>query len=743
MTSRALFYKGMIEDLRHRIWMIALSCLGSFMAMPVFFLLMRQEWDDRVERWTELSTWSIDEYKLEAVMEFFSEYMTITGGIVLVAGALIVGIFGFRFVFSKKMVDLYHSIPITRKQLFLIHYIDGFLIWFVPLLVGAVICMIFAAFFLGNGAAWLSAAGSLMITVGNLVVAFLLVYHMAILAVMLSGNIINTLISGTIISFIVLAIYFMLEAFASTYFSTYYSFFGENLPNVIWASPIPGAIYQLYMRCMDDMQALPFIMNLLMIAVMWVAGYWVYQRRPSELAEQGIKIKSVQVAFKTLVTCLAGMVGWILFYFITGEESIGWMIFGTILAAVLVYGILDIIFHMDFKAFFAHKLQMAVTVAASIVIGFVFLFDLAGYDTYVPDKDEIVEMGVYVNRFGFSRSDYSYGDNNNTTIDRINNMEYTNQDVIHAFLEEMAGKETEYPINGESAVAYVRVTEKSGRTYYRIYRVWEEDEALVAPILRDESYIKTNVLIPQSLIDHVVIDEKYGAQAEFESLTAHWVVDKTEAAREFLTAYNQDIMENPDLYIYQQDEVLASAFFRGHDDYYYYLHLDIYESMERVKAVLEKYGYDSVLNKPKAKDIEFIQFLIYGSKEGNNLKAYFGLEDASLENTQEEQALVLNPNSAEKTLVSYYTEDAELKQTVAAEDLEYYYEAVFNKASDIDALMKVLSVETPYMNSMFGPDYCSCDIQLKLKNGEHHYVQIKKGVMPEKFLDDFVLTSQE
>ena len=742
MTSRALFYKGMIEDLRHRIWMIALSCLGSFMAMPVFFLLMRQEWDDRVEHWTEFSSWSIDEYKLEAVRGFFCEYLTITCGIVLVAGALIVGIFGFRFVFSKKMVDLYHSIPITRKQLFLVHYIDGFLIWFVPMLVGAVICMIFAAFFLSNGAAWLSAAGSLMITIGNLVVAFLLIYHLAIVAVMLSGNIINTIISGTIIGFVILAFYGMIEAFASAYFSTYYSFFGENLPNVIWASPIPGAIYQLYMRTAQDIQAVPFVMNLFMIVLMWIAGFVIYHRRPSELAEQGIKIKSVKVVFKTLVTCLAGMVGWILFYFITGEESIGWMIFGTVLAAVLVYGILDIIFHMDFKAFFAHKLQMTVTVVASILIGFVFMFDWIGYDSYLPDKDDIVNMGVYMNRFGFSRSDYSYGDNNNTTTDRINNMEYTDRDVIYAFLEEMAGKETKYPINGESTTAYVRVTEKSGKTYYRMYRVWEEDEELVAPILRDESYIRTNVLVPQSLIDHVEIDEKYGAHAEFESLTAHWVVDKTEAAREFLTAYNQDLLDNPDLYIYQQDEVLASAFFRGHDDYYYYLHLDIYESMERVKAVLEKYGYDSVLDKPTAKDIEFIQFLIYGGKEAENLKVYFGLEEASLENTEKDkEALVLNPNSAEKTIV--YTEEAVLKQTVAAEELEYYYEAVFTKQSDINALMKVISLETPYMNSMFGPDYCSCDIHLKLKNGENHYVQIKKGVMPERFLDDFVLTSQE
>ena len=738
MTSRALFYKGMIEDLRHRIWMIALSCLGSFMAMPVFFLLMRQEWDDRIEGWSELSLWNIDEYKLEVVSGFFQEYLTVTCGIILVAGALIVGIFGFRFVFSKKMVDLYHSIPITRKQLFLIHYVDGFLIWFVPMLIGAFICMIFAAFFLGDASAWLAVTGKLMVTIGNLVIAFLLVYHVAIVAVMLSGNIVNTLLSGAIISFGVIAFYCMVEAFASTYFSTYYSFFGENLQNVIWASPIPGAIYQLYMWGMNEIQAVPLVMNLLMIVLLWIAGFAIYNKRPSELAEQGIKIKSVQVVFKTLVTCLAGMVGWILFYFITGEESIGWMIFGTILAAVLVYGIMDIIFHMDFKAFFVHKLQMAVTVVASIGIGFIFLFDLVGYDTYVPDKDDIVNMGLYIRNLG---NNY---DNLNSATDRINSMEYTDQDVIYAFLEEMTGKETDYPINGSSATAYVRVTEKSGKTYYRMYRVWESDDELAAPILRDESYIKANILIPQGIINSVSVDEKDNGHVELENLLEYRVLDKVEPARELLVAYNQDILENPDLYIYQEEEVLASAFYRGKNDYYYYLHLDIYEGMEHVKAVLEKYGYDNMLNKPTSKDIESIQFNIYTNKEQEkNLKVFFGLEEASAEQDKSsEQVIVLNPNSAEKTIIA--VEDVELKQTVAAEYREYYYEATFTEDRDIDQLMEVISAQTPYSNSLFGADYCSsCDVILKLKDGDTRYVQIKKGVMPEKFLDDFVLTSQE
>ena len=196
----------MLEDLRHKVWMIALSCLGSFLAMPVFYLLQSQDWYNRIERWTEESTWTIPEYKLSQILEFFQGYMVITGGIILVAGALIVGLFGFRHVFSKKMVDQYHSIPITRKNLFLVHYINGFLIWFVPMIIGTAICAVLAGFFLGDFAAWMTALAAVAKTLGSFILAFLLVYHVVIIAVMLSGNILNTLLNGAILSFGVVAL---------------------------------------------------------------------------------------------------------------------------------------------------------------------------------------------------------------------------------------------------------------------------------------------------------------------------------------------------------------------------------------------------------------------------------------------------------------------------------------------------------------------------------------------------------
>ena len=243
MTSRVSFYKVLLQDLRHRLWMIVLSCLGSFMAMPVFYLLESKNWNNNIARWSVEIYGDLDVYKRECMELFYCRYLPIAAGVILVVGALIVGIWGFRHVFSKKMVDQYHSIPIKRKDLFFANYLNGFLIWFVPMFIGGLSCAVLSGFFMGNFVDWaVYVLKPLFVTMCNLVIAFLLVYHMTIVAVMLSGNILNTIVNGTIISFAVLAIYAMIEVFCDIYFETYYSFFGENIKNIMWVSPIASGL---------------------------------------------------------------------------------------------------------------------------------------------------------------------------------------------------------------------------------------------------------------------------------------------------------------------------------------------------------------------------------------------------------------------------------------------------------------------------------------------------------------------
>ncbi len=94
MTSKHFLAKYMIEDLRHRLWMLALSVLGSFLCMPVAYLLVMGSYRPSYERY-------LKEYGLEKARELFQdglcEYFQKIGlglnGVIAVCGAVIVGAF--------------------------------------------------------------------------------------------------------------------------------------------------------------------------------------------------------------------------------------------------------------------------------------------------------------------------------------------------------------------------------------------------------------------------------------------------------------------------------------------------------------------------------------------------------------------------------------------------------------------------------------------------------------------------
>lgn len=733
MTSRVSFFKGMLQDLRYRVWMIALSCLGSFLAMPVFYLLLQQDWNERIRRAYEYSETEFDilEFKLESVIGCFREGFSVTGGIILVAGALIVAIFGFYYVFSKKMMDQYHSIPIKRKNLFLIHYINGFLIWFVPMVISALASGFLAMLFLKDFPSWCLAMAELAKFIGNATIAFLLVYNVAIVAVMLSGNVINTLVNGAMISFGVLAMSTMYQGFAGIYFNTYYSdVYGYTLQKTIWASPIPSAIYQMIMSATDLYLWPVVVMNLVVIAVLWVAGFVLYLKRPSELAEQGMKLKSVQIILKTIWTVLAGLIGWMLFELMGyGTE---WSIFGLVLTGGLCYGVLDILFHMDFKAFFAHKVQMAATIAVTIFIGLIFEKDLLGYDTYLPQKEEIAEIGIVVNGYSNVRSQYIY-DGKWSEKNRLDTMDYTDKDTAYAFLEEAvcgsdSGKYT------RTVTVSVRVTRQNGTTYYRTYNMDAYNDAVMMPILTSESYLETNVFIPEEIIREVSDDSIF-----FDENTRFWLesfeytqdVMDNQFAVQLMEAYNADMQEAPDTYFYQTGEVICCMAYRGYDresDRNYHLELDIYDSMHRTKAVLEKYFYDSTIGLPSAEELHYIEIVVYNQGE-ENLRQMLGLE-AWDGVTDKDYEVYTSDN------VNGYGADVELAET--KQILESTFTARFTDKAEIEELLSVISYQSPSRWAVFNREpLISGEVRLCYKENNFCYADLKKGKLPEKFVDDF------
>lgn len=129
MTSNRFFFKIMKEDLRHKIWMMALSVLTSTLMLPVVWLIW---WSNRSGSGATDALFLLEENRPKAILQtidFFRGHFMLAGGFQTVAGALVTGLSGFRYVFHKNMVDTYHSMPVKRSTLFASGYLNGILIW--------------------------------------------------------------------------------------------------------------------------------------------------------------------------------------------------------------------------------------------------------------------------------------------------------------------------------------------------------------------------------------------------------------------------------------------------------------------------------------------------------------------------------------------------------------------------------------------------------------------------------------
>lgn len=482
MTSKISYFNIAKEDMRHRMWMLALSILGSVLSLPVFFLLMNHTFMDRMERYYK-DVQHANQYIIRAYTEFVNTYAVIAQAMILIIGALIVAFFGYRYLYSRKMVDLYHSMPIKRTKLFFVNYVNGLLIWLIPMLVSMLLTLvlIFANLaslnLTSSFGAICQAAGGITI---RFILAFLITYHFAQVCVMLCGNIFNAICSTVIGGTVVFALYALIACgYSEIFFYTYSYNQDEPLYNWSILSPIIDAILVLT----NEGHTMFIVGSVVSAIVCLIAAWFLYLKRPSELAEHGIDNKWVQFVLRIITSILAGLAGSLIFIAILGEEATAWHLFGAILVGVFTFGVLNCVFHMNFRSFFTHKLEMLGTVIFTCLIIFAFKGDWFGYDEYIPDKEDIAYASINFYDYTDQNGYWWYEDE-----DDIPQMKYTNVDIIYNMLATVTDEAHQGEIEENYTNVSVEVTLQNGRTFCRSYRALENDIEVFRPIIESSEY---------------------------------------------------------------------------------------------------------------------------------------------------------------------------------------------------------------------------------------------------------------
>ena len=113
MTSKNLCFKLMKEDLKRRVWTIALTILGLVFTILIPTAIKCSEFME------ESPTWNVTTRRrmINNILELLGvNGMAVT---VLLVASVVWAVSGFHYLHNSKKVDFYHSIPVKRHVLFL------------------------------------------------------------------------------------------------------------------------------------------------------------------------------------------------------------------------------------------------------------------------------------------------------------------------------------------------------------------------------------------------------------------------------------------------------------------------------------------------------------------------------------------------------------------------------------------------------------------------------------------------
>lgn len=532
----------MKENLKRRLWLFALLSFVMLFSYPLMTALTLNRYQGN------------EPAVVLRRQELGHNMLGFTGGatvFLLTLGGVLCAVEGFSWIFSRKKTDMYLSQPVTAGQRFLMIYLNGVLLYFVPYLVSVLLTLLLLS---GAGAALSPLFLNVFFTLPTALIYFLAVYNLTLIAMMISGK------RGMAGFFILMGFLYdvllrgMLESYCNTYFSTYFT--GKTGESQ-FLSPVGRVIVMLDQsalpwsaggvtagQVMENLinPLLPGVIVLLAEAVVFGLTAWLcYKRRPMEAVSQAVAFPALKGPVKVLLMILAGLLGSACFCDLSGNNSF-WVAFPGLLFGVLFcQALIEIIYAGDLKAFGRNGKSFASGAAAAIFIYLFFALDVGGYDTWVPEKEEVESAAVQIyfdNYYMFQHVD----ENGMTTwSDRegIDTMKMTDVSAVLSLAGDSMGKGAAEPDPDTGLRCDVKYTMKNGREKYRSFLIDYEKEKTVLDILfAKEEYKEGTGQVFSEEMDRIF--EKSRAYYS-DGLQEKEVADKN--ALPLMQAYRQDLRE--------------------------------------------------------------------------------------------------------------------------------------------------------------------------------------------------------
>lgn len=485
MISKISFFKMVKSECRRRVWILAILFVLFAGALPVTGLMQLQTSDtsdtsvyaeysletQETDGTSDFTAGMKEQQRIEEMQDSFDGMVGKGNAAVMgitLAGAILTGISGFSYLHSRKKMDFYHSIPLRRERLFLIQQVSSFILYLLPLLGNYLLMLMVGGI---KGALWTGTWLTILQGLAVQMVNFFLIFETVVLGMMLTGKLLVAILGIGVLFAYFPGIVSILEGYAN-FFRTYTGTVDFGWEWLRYCTPL----YSVYWSQQEKG-------NIWLLLIFLAAGFmlmgislFLYKIRSTEAAEQSMAFPKSQSVIKWMLVLASSLGSGLIMSQIAVKKDSLWLFFGILVGVILASGITEIVYSYDFRRAFSHRLQLLLMAIVAVGVGSVFRFDLLGYDTWLPKKDQVESMAVSAwswipvsSYWVQEEGDFVYEDQSSYLLEHMKITDFEN--LLQLAQEGTENARVPYGEMEEISTIQLRYNLKNGRIAERKYEV--------------------------------------------------------------------------------------------------------------------------------------------------------------------------------------------------------------------------------------------------------------------------------
>lgn len=383
MTSRTLSINLIKDETKRKVWLYIATLLLLLLIKPARVLMTI----DNFLAWN--TNYSVAEYVNNIL--YCLKYNDSLNFISNLSIAIIFAYVSFAFLYSRSRVDLYHSLPISRRKIYSSFAITAILPFFL------IETFVTIVLILEMGIKNLKYSYVIKLIISTYfynLVFFIIFFSITIIAISVTGN----RFVGLALTLLLLIgpeiIFGIFNDYMQFCFQTKY--YGSVNFADFWVLLMPASAADSCANLIskNTMLFVGFVIEALLLLIF---GCYLYSIRPSECTSQAICYKFLQPLIRIPSVALAALFGGIYVVYISGSLTVTWYWITFFTVAIIVQILLSGIFYGDFRKVYKDWIQFIVSLVIAVIVALFFLYDMFGYDRYIPNKDSIEYASISLN----------------------------------------------------------------------------------------------------------------------------------------------------------------------------------------------------------------------------------------------------------------------------------------------------------------------------------------------------------